>query len=185
MIAELASVDNVPWYAVWTRSNREKTAAAALGAMEVPHFLPLVTSKRQWSDRVKVISKPLFSGYVFVRFVLTGELQFRILNIPGIAGFVGNSQGPAPIPTREIEAIREVLARDSSCTPCPFLRVGDRVRVTRGPLAGIEGAFVRSGTQSKLVISVEMIQRSVSVNISAFDVETLSVAKERGFQISA
>jgi transcription antitermination factor NusG len=120
-----------------------------------------------------MVSVPLFAGYVFAKVELAGKLQFQILNIPGVAGFVGNSRGPTPIPTTEIETVRQVLSKDLSCTPCVFLQVGDRVRVKRGPLLGVEGILVRTGAQSRLVIGVELIYRSMLVTISELDVEPL------------
>jgi transcription termination/antitermination protein NusG len=162
------------WYAVTTKSRQEKVVASMLEYLEVPNFLPLVNEERRWSDRKQMIAMPLFQGYVFVRITTSCEFQLRVQKVPGVVDFVRARGGPLAIPDREIEDVRAVLSHGVACSPHPFLKVGDRVRVVRGPLAGIEGTLVRSGSQSKLVISVEMIQRSVSVDVALSAVEPVS-----------
>jgi transcription antitermination factor NusG len=121
-----------------------------------------------------LIDAPLFPGYLFVQVARTAESRLAVLKVPGIVNFVGNLSGPLAIPESQVEDVRAVLSRGSGCAPHPYLQAGDRVRVVRGPLAGLEGTFVRNGGQSMLVISVEMIQRSVSVSIAASEVEPVS-----------
>jgi transcriptional antiterminator NusG len=164
------------WYAVSTRSRQEKIAASMLENLEVAHFLPLVEEERQWSDRKQKVTLPLFPGYLFVQIARSNELLLRVLKVPGVVDFVGNRNGPLAIPKSEIEGIRAVVSRGVPYSPCPFLRAGDRVRVMRGPLAGVEGILARCGTRSKLVISVEMIQRSVSLSVAISDVEAVYLA---------
>lgn len=164
------------WYAVFTRSRQEKVAAATLASLGIAHFLPLLEEERKWTDRKKVIAMPLFPGYLFVRIPRTAESQLAVRKVTGVVNFVGNHSGPLPVPASELESVRALLSRGSGCAPHPFLQAGDRVRVLRGALTGIEGTFIRRGGQSKLVISVEMIQRSVSVNVAASDVEAISQA---------
>jgi transcription antitermination factor NusG len=159
------------WYAVSTRSRQEKTAASMLENLEVGHFLPLIEEERQWSDRKQKVTLPLFPGYLFVQIARSNELQLRVLKVPGIVNFIGNQGGPLAIPESEIESIRTALVHGYRCSPHPFLKAGDRVRVVRGALAGIEGTLIRCGVQTKIVISVEMIQRSVSIGATASDVE--------------
>ena len=159
------------WYAVSTRSRQEKIAASMLENLEVAHFLPLIEEERQWSDRKQKVSLPLFPGYVFVRIARSNEVQLRVLKVPGVVNFIGNQGGPLAIPENEIENIRTALFHGFGCFPHPFLKTGDRVRVVRGALAGIEGTLIRCGVQSKIVISVEMIQRSVSISVAGSDVE--------------
>jgi transcription antitermination factor NusG len=166
----LAVVDGA-WYAVLTRSRQEKIAASMLDYLAVANFLPLTTQERRWSDRKQMISVPLFPGYLFVRVVRSSEILLRVLKVPGVVDFVRNRNGPMAIPEREIENVQAVLSNDVGCSPHPFLKAGDRVRVVRGALAGVEGTLIRSGSQAKLVISVEMIQRSVAVNVDSSDVE--------------
>jgi transcription antitermination factor NusG len=162
------------WYAVSTRSRQEKVAAMTLGSLGIVHFLPLLDETRKWSDRKKVISVPLFPGYLFVHIPRTVESRLTVQKVPGVVNFVGNHNGPLAIPVSELDSVRIILSRGSGCSPHPFLLAGARVRIVGGPLVGIEGTFIRHGGQSKLVISVEMIQRSVSVNVAASDVEPVS-----------
>lgn len=162
------------WFAVWTRSRQEKIAAGMLQTLGVPHFLPLKSELRQWSDREQAVTVPLFSGYLFVRMNPTKDSRLQVLKTPGIAGFVGNSAGPLPVPDQQIEDIRTLLGRRVECSVIPLLEEGDRVRVVRGPLAGIEGRFMQSNSSSRLLISVEMLHRSISVVLSEQDVELLS-----------
>jgi transcription antitermination factor NusG len=168
-----AQYDEALWYAVLTRSRQEKTAAAMLESQSITHFLPLLKEDRRWSDRNKTISVPLFPGYVFVQIVRSSTVQLRVLKVPGIIDFVSNREGPLAIPEGDIKSVRALVSNGVGCSPHPFLRVGERVRVVRGVLAGIEGNLSRRGAQSKLVISVEMLQRSVSVNVDESDVEAV------------
>jgi transcriptional antiterminator NusG len=167
-----ANLGEASWYAVSTRSRQEKVAASMLESFGIENFLPLAMERRQWSDRKQVVNLPLFPGYLFVRIPMLHELQLRVLKVPGVVKFIGNHAGPQAIPDAEIEGVQIVLSHRIPCTPCSIPRVGDRVRVFRGLLAGIEGTFVRSGSDTRLVISVEMIQQSISVQVDASDVES-------------
>ena len=162
------------WFAVWTRSRQEKTAAALLVTQGVANFLPLKSEARQWSDRKQIVTVPLFSGYLFVNINPLGDDKLRVLKVPGIVGIVGNSRGPLPIPDRQVEAVREVMAQGLDCTVHSLLEEGDWVRVVRGALAGVEGRLVRINSSTRLVISIEMIHRSLSVSIARGDVEPAS-----------
>jgi transcription antitermination factor NusG len=162
------------WFSVWTRSRQEKMAAAMLETLGVPHFLPLKTAIRQWSDRKQTVLIPLFSGYLFVRINPTKDSRLQVLKAPGVIGLIGNHTGPLPVPDQQIEAIRTVLVQQVECTVLPLLNDGDRVRVVRGPLVGLEGRLVRSNSKSRLLISIEMIHQSLAVNISRQDVEVVN-----------
>jgi transcription antitermination factor NusG len=161
------------WFAVWTRSRQEKSAASMLAALGIPHFLPLKPEIHQWSDRKQTVSVPLFSGYLFVRMDLARDSRLKVLNTSGIVGLVGNQSGPMPIPDRQIADIRTVLAARVECAVLPLLNEGDLVRVYRGALAGVEGRLVRSNSLSRISISIEMIHKSLLVNVSRDDVELL------------
>jgi transcription antitermination factor NusG len=142
-----------------------------LETLGIPHFLPLIKEERQWNDRRKMVTVPLFPGYLFVEIGSTSELQLCVRNVPGVVNFVGNQNGPSTVSKDEINSVRALLLRGAECSPCPFLKAGDRVRVVRGAMAGIEGLFIRCGARSRIVVSVEIIQRSVSVDVAACDVE--------------
>lgn len=159
------------WFAVWTKSRQEKIAVAMIGSLGVTNFLPLKSELRQWSDRKQTVNVPLFSGYLFVKISLVDDSRLRILQIPGVAGFLGNSQGPLPIPQDQIDAVRSVVERKIECTVHPLLNEGDSVRVVRGPLAGIQGRLVRMNSLTRLVISISLIHRSLSVHVDREDVE--------------
>jgi len=162
------------WFAVWTRSRQEKVAASMLETLGVPHFLPLRSEIRQWSDRKQTVTVPLFSGYLFVKVNLLKDNRLRVLKAPGVVGFVGNNTGPLPIPDRQIGDIRAVLNNEVEYTVYPFLEEGDRVRVVRGVLTGVEGRLVRTNSASRLVISIEMIHKSLAVSVSRQDVEPVN-----------
>jgi len=168
-----SQVSESRWFAVWTRSRQEKAAASMLETLGVPHFLPLKSEVRQWSDRKQTVTVPLFSGYLFVRMNAARGSGLQVLKTPGIVGFVGNNTGPLPIPDHQIENIRTVLDRQVECSVHPLLAEGQRVRVLRGALAGVQGKLVRNNCGSRLIISVEMINRSLVVSVSPWDVELL------------
>jgi transcription antitermination factor NusG len=163
----------VQWFAVWTRSRQEKTSAAMLEAVGVPHFLPLKSEVRQWSDRKQTIAVPLFTGYLFVRINPAKDSRLEVLKTPGIAGFVGNQTGPLPVPDQQIEDIRTVLEKRVECVVLPMLHEGDPVRVVRGPLTGVEGRLVRGNSSTRLAIFIEMIHKTLVVSVSRNDVELI------------
>ncbi len=165
--------DDSQWFAVWTRSRQEKSAAAVLETLGVSHFLPLKSEIRQWSDRKQTITVPLFSGYLFVRINPARDGRLEVLKTPGIVGFVGNQTGPLPIPDHQIEDIRTILDTRVTCEVLPLLNEGDCVRVVRGPLSGVEGRLVRSNSSTRLAISIEMINKSLIVSVSRNDVEAI------------
>jgi transcription antitermination factor NusG len=152
-----------PWFGVHTRSNFEKVAETALRNKGLTSYLPTYRSRRRWSDRIVVSDMPLFSGYVFCRFNPLRRLP--VLTTPGVAAIVGCGQDPAPIADSEINAIQAVLRSGLATEPCPFLRAGQTVRVVRGALSGVEGTLTKKKSDFRLVISVALLQRSISVEI--------------------
>jgi len=152
-----------PWYGVRTRSNHERIAAAILEGKGYEHYLPLYRTRRRWSDRVVTIDLPLFPGYVFCRF--DPRRRVPIVSTPGVIGIVGFGNEPAPIPDIEIEAIDQILRSGLLTEPHPFLREGQRVRVTQGALKNMEGILAKRKSDYRLVVSVNMLQRSVAVEI--------------------
>ena len=157
------------WLAIHTRYQHENLAARSLDYKGFEVFLPQYTSVRKWSDRTKELSAPLFPGYVFLR----GELehQLRILTTPGVLGLVGFAGVPAIIPDAEIDAVRRTVERRLRVEPYPFLKCGDWVRVKDGPLEGVEGILMRNKKQLRLVLSVQLLQKSVAVEVDAWMVE--------------
>ncbi len=161
----------VRWYAAYTRANHEKTVAEQLVVREMEHFLPLYDSVRRWKDRRVKLQLPLFPGYVFVRLALRDRLGVQ--QIPGVARLVGFNGRPASLPNEEIEALRSALGRGVSAEPHPFLTSGRRVRIEAGPLEGREGILVRRKGAFRVVLSIDLIQRSIMVDVDLADVEPI------------
>jgi transcription antitermination factor NusG len=164
----VTSCDESAWWALYTRHQHEKTVADMLSAKGFEVFLPLYDSMRRWKDRQKLISMPLFPCYVFVRGGLNRRLQ--VVTTPGVHMVLSHGERVALIPETEIETIRKTLAGPFRVEPHPFLKCGERVRVIRGTLDGVEGILVRKKNQSRLVLSVAMVAQSVAVEIDAADV---------------
>jgi transcription termination/antitermination protein NusG len=155
------------WYAAYTCANHEKRVAAELGAREVENFLPLYSSVRRWKDRRVTLDLPLFPGYVFVRLALCDRL--RVVQVPSVVRLVGFGGLPSALPDTEMEIMRSGLSQSLRAEPHPFLTVGRRVRITSGPFAGLEGILKRKKSNLRVVVSLELIQRSVAVDVDAAD----------------
>jgi transcription antitermination factor NusG len=162
------------WWAVYTRHQHEKTVAKMLSGKGLDVFLPLYESTRHWKDRNKQLSLPLFPCYLFVRGGHDRRLQ--VVTTPGVHMVLTNGERIAMVPEAEIRAIRMAVEAAVHVVPHPFLKCGQRVRVKRGPLEGVEGILARKGNQDRLILSVEMLAQSVGVEIGASDVEPV-VAK--------
>jgi len=152
------------WYAVRVQSRFANVASASLRGKGYEEFLPLYRSQRKWSDRVKQVEVPLFPGYLFCRFDPEGS-TLPILSTPGVISIVGVGRYPFPIADHEIEAIRTVVRSGLVAQPWAYLGVGSRVYVDGGPLAGLEGIVTNADKVCRLVVSVELLQRSVAVEI--------------------
>ena len=165
------------WWAIYTRHQHEKAVFNALFAKDFEVFLPMYESLRRWKDRNKLLAFPLFPCYVFVRGGLDRRLQ--VLTTPGVHKILYHGEKPAAIPEQEIESIRRSLDANCPIEPYPFLKRGDRVRVTRGTLSGVEGLLVRKKGLCRLILSVEMLAQSVAVEIDAADVVPVPAVKTR------
>lgn len=159
------------WFAVHTRSKCEKKVATQLGQREIDCFLPIIKEVRFWSDRRKVIDQPLFPGYVFVRIPAEDTTRVAVLRTNGVAGFVGIQGQGIAIPDVEIENIQVLLSSKVPFEPYPFLSVGQKVRIRGGYLDGVEGILSAKHSDRSVVISVDLIQRSLAVRVSGFDLE--------------
>lgn len=160
------------WYALSTFSNHEKVVAGQLRERTVDHFLPLYNSLRRWKDRRVQLQLPLFAGYIFVRIAMRDRL--RVLEIPSAVRLVGFGGPPMALPEHEIEAIRSSLTREVRAEPHPYLTTGKRVSVVAGPLKGLEGIVIRKRNGLRFVISLDLIMRSVSVEMNAADLQRVS-----------
>jgi transcription antitermination factor NusG len=168
-----ASLITPHWYAVQTHARHERKVTAQLEEKGVTTFLPLVTEVHRWSDRGKVVELPLFSCYAFVHMAHSVEARLEVLQTPGVIGFVGIHGVGILIPDKEIEDIRTLLAHNADCAPYPFLKVGRRVRIRGGCFDGVEGILVAKKSDRSLVVSIELIQRSVAVRIDGYDLEPI------------
>jgi transcription antitermination factor NusG len=163
------AVEQAAWWAVYTQHQHEKTVAEMLTGKGFEVFLPLHDSMRRWKDRQKLLSLPLFPGYVFVRGLLSRRLQ--VVTTPGIHMILSRGEQIEVVPEAEIDAVRRAVQGSYKIEPHPFLKIGERVRVTRGSLEGVEGILVRKKNLYRLVLSVDMLAQSVGVEVSAADVE--------------
>ena len=162
------------WHALYTRHQHEKPIARILSSKGHEVFLPLYAAAHQWQDRAKQLCLPLFPCYVFIRGGL--DRQFQILSTPGVFAVVGWAGHPAIVPDDQIEGVRRMVESSVRVEPYPYLRCGDRVRVRSGALQGLEGILARKKTQSRLVISMEMLGRSAGVEIDISCLEKLGSA---------
>jgi transcription antitermination factor NusG len=153
----------LPWFGVRTRSNHEKVTASVLSTKGYDQYLPTYKCRKRWSDRIVETQKPLFPGYVFCRF--DPKVRLPILTTPGVVSVVGFGNDPAPIEDAEIEAVQAVLRSGLNTEPCSYLQEGQRIRVNQGALNGLEGILTRKKSEWRMVVSVAMLQRSISVEI--------------------
>lgn len=171
------SVGTGQWYAIQTRSRHEKRVAEQLRARSIESFLPIHRCRRKWRNGVLAdLELPLFPGYLFARPAI-GERAI-LLQLPGIVGFAASTAHPTPVPDDDIDALRK-MAESLGAEPHPFLNVGDRVRIVAGPLAGWEGILIRRKQELRLVLSIQIIMRSISVEVSELDIELALADRHR------
>lgn len=164
-----------PWFALQVRVRHESCVAEYLRGQGYEWFLPLYKSRKRWSDRIKEIQAPLFPGYLFCRFNQHDRLP--ILKTPGVIQIVGFNRVPAAVEESEISALQTLMAAGVPNRPCPFLEIGDKVRIESGPLRGLEGILLDLKGHHRLVLSVTLLQRSVAVEIDSALVDTVHTPK--------
>ena len=157
------------WIAVYTMARHERRVAHDLSQRHLNAFLPTYRSVRRWKDRRKELELALFPSYVFVRAERKDRLQ--ILQVPSVVSIVSFDGRPAVIPDAEIAALRRGLDNQMRLQPHPYLKVGKRVRIHSGPMAGQEGILIRRKDRCRVVLSIDFIMRSVSVEVDAADIE--------------
>jgi transcription antitermination factor NusG len=163
------------WYTIYTTARHEKQVAKQLQLRGLEYFLPLYRVQRRWNDGTRaVLDLPLFPCYLFVRIRLSDRI--RVLEIPGLVGLVNGTGGqPATLPEEEMDALRRGLA-ERRAEPHPLLMVGQRARIRAGALSGLEGVMVRKGNNCRVVLTLHLIMRSVSVEVGLNDLEVLPIA---------
>lgn len=169
---EAGSAESSAWWVLYTRHQHEKVVAEVLSTKGFEVFLPLYDSIRRWKDRKKMLSLPLFPCYVFVRGGI--DRRLAVVTTPGVHMVLFHGEQVAIVPDAEIEAIRRAVDGPFRVEPHPFLKCGQRVRVTRGSLEGVEGILIRKKNLYRLVLSVDMMAQSVAVEIDATDVEPVT-----------
>lgn len=165
-------LDTINWYALYTAPRHEKSVADQINRRGISCFLPVYRSTRRWKDRRKELAMVLFPGYVFVRVALQDRLQ--VLQLPGAVRLVTFNGRPVALPEQEIELLRSRLSNTHVMEPHPYLRVGRRIRVRSGPLQGLEGIIVRKKDRCRLVFSIDLIMRSVAVEVDEDEVDFLA-----------
>ena len=163
--------DGSNWYAVHTVARHEKQISAQLEEKRVCTFLPLLNQIHRWSDRRRKVEVPMFSCYAFVRMAQIVEERLKVLRTPGVLGFVGSERQGTPIPDEQIESLRTAIRENIPCFPYPFIREGRRVRLRGGSLDGVEGILVRQGADQSLVVSMELLRRSVAIRVEGYEIE--------------
>lgn len=171
--ADLVAAAQPNWFAIRTRSRHEKLVARQLETQGIQSFLPIVCKIHQWTDRRKEVHEPLFSGYTFVRLDPGSPDRVRVLQTQGVVSFVGVQGVGVPIPDHEIENIHTLVSSGVSYHERPYLYVGQRVRISGGALDGLEGVLTAENSDQSVVISVSLIQRSLSVRVAGYNVVPL------------
>lgn len=165
----LVAEKDARWYAVWTRSRHEKSVSDHLGRKDLETFLPLYPTIRRWKNGDHRVEMPLFPGYTFVRIQLGDHLQ--VLKVAGVVRLVGFGSAPTALDDAEVEGLRRALGAGLKAEPHPYLTIGRRARITAGPLAGRVGVLVRWKNTVRVVLSVDLIQRSILVDTEAHVLE--------------
>ena len=171
VIEKMQQLESTHWYAAHIRSRHEKKVAKQLSERHIDHFLPLYTTARRWSDRVAQVELPLFPGYLFVH--IPPVKRLKVLEVPGVVSLVSSRGEPVPLPDPEIERLRLGLLAKVNAEPHPYLKVGTRARIINGAMRGLEGILVKQKDAVRVVISVELIMRSIIVDISMADIEPI------------
>lgn len=162
------------WYAIHVRSRHEFSVLERLTKAGIEAFLPVVEKLSRWKDRKKLVSFPLFAGYLFVHIGKNNEAMHAVLKTTGVVRFIGIIPGePESIPEDQIISLQKVVENKESLDPYPYLKEGQRVRIKKGALTGVEGLLVQRKGQHILVLSVDLLQQGVSLKIDASDVESI------------
>jgi transcription antitermination factor NusG len=163
------------WYAIAVKPQTERAVEAVLAQRSYETFFPVVTRERRWSDRTKRTEVPLFPGYLFCRF--DGERRVPIMTTPGVREIVGFGRRAAPVDDAELAALRLVIESGERVESCEFLARGDRVEVTGGPMRGLRGLLLEVKGGCRVVLSVELLQRSVSVEMDRARIQRIESRK--------
>ena len=171
---EVPDILDPRWHAVHVRSRHEFQVFERLTKKGIEAFLPRVERLRKWKDRKKLIAFPLFPGYLFVHITKRAEDKLSVLKISGVVRLLCSVPGePDPIPDEQIISLKTLVENKEELDPYPYLDEGERVRIKRGPLTGVEGIFVEKLDKHILVLSVDVLRQGVALTIDASDVEKI------------
>ena len=171
---EQASKDAAHWYAVHVKSRHEFQVYEKLTGAGINTFLPTIKRLSKWNDRNKLISFPLFPGYLFVYIHNNHNTRITILKNKSVVSILGTKTGePEAVPEEQINSLMKIIDAGMNLDYYPYLQEGQRIRIKRGPLSGVEGLLVEKTGQHKLVMSVDILKQSTSVTIQASDVENI------------
>ncbi len=166
------AADGLFWYAAYVRSRHEFRVHEYLASARIETFLPAITRLSRWKDRKKLVTFPLFPGYLFVHICSRKDAFLPVLKTPGVVKFLSSRPGPPePVPESQIASLKNLVAAGKDIEPYPYLQEGRRVRIKWGPLAGVEGILVEKRGQHMLVLSIDILRQGASVRIDAADVE--------------
>ena len=171
----VSMVDVPRWYVAYTYPRHEKAVADQVQLRSVETFLPTYSIKSQCKDRRVRLELPLFEGCVFTR--MTVRERVKILSVPSVIRILSYRGAPVPVSDSEIDAIRTCVANGANFEPHPYIAAGDRVRVREGAFEGLEGIVVRKSNQCKLIVSLSLIQKSVSLEVGADQLEIINPVK--------
>ena len=161
------------WYAVYTKPQHERKVNAHLTREGITTFLPETERWSRRKDRKKRILYPIFPGYLFINMELNPGSRLKVIKTRGVVRILGSNGTPIAIPESQIEAIQKIVDMGKAIFPHTYLKKGQIVRVIGGPLNGVEGIFIAEKGKGKLVISVDILQRAVSIAIEETDVELI------------
>ncbi len=160
------------WYASYTCSRREKRIADILRERELECFLPLYEKVHRFPRELRKVHLPLFPGYLFVHISLADRL--RVLEVPGVVSLVSFHGRPVPLNDAEIDAMRRVLSQGAQAQPYPYIKIGQQVEIQSGPLRGLCGKVLRRNSHLRVIVSVDLLMRSIVLNVDAADLSACS-----------
>jgi transcription elongation factor/antiterminator RfaH len=170
------------WYVVQVKGRQEIQVSQVLRFKGYETLVPLYKARKKWSDRSKIIEVPLFPSYIFCRF--DPEIQGRIISTPGVTSIVGFGSGPVPVRPDEIASLKILMESGAECAPHAFFHAGQEVEVVSGPLNGVKGIVVSNGRKTRIVISVQLIQGSVVVEVDEDCVAAARAHREQHLRAS-
>jgi transcription termination/antitermination protein NusG len=165
-------VESVQWFALHVKRRYEQAVAASLQGKNIESLVPVWKERRRWSDRLKTVQSPIFPGYVFCRLKPRGRLA--AVRTPGVIRLVGFGGQACPLEAAEVESLLALSAKQVTAQPCGYLPIGQRVRLVDGPLTGLTGVLARSDNANRLIVSIDILQRSIAVDVGDARVQTVA-----------